>query len=99
MLDGVVKSKDDPNQLGTEITLIARIALHLSYSDLTTPARLQQLYDLMAWIALVIAVPRTFVSVPLLTNLLGKEYTKAGRILVWHIWSRSIVFVGIAFNQ
>jgi hypothetical protein len=29
--------KDDPNQLGTEITLIARIALHLSYSDLTTP--------------------------------------------------------------
>ena len=34
---GVVKSKDDPNQLGTEITLIARIALHLSYSDLTTP--------------------------------------------------------------
>jgi hypothetical protein len=34
---GVVKLKDDPNQLGTEITLIARIALHLSYSDLTTP--------------------------------------------------------------
>ncbi|MBE8995078.1 hypothetical protein [Microcystis aeruginosa] len=36
-IKGVVKSKDDPNQLGTEITLIARIALHLSYSDLTTP--------------------------------------------------------------
>ncbi|GCA89691.1 polysaccharide biosynthesis C-terminal domain-containing protein [Microcystis sp.] len=35
----------------------------------------------------------------MLTNLLGKEYTKAGRILVWHIWSRPIVFVGIAFNQ
>jgi hypothetical protein len=34
---GVVKLKDAPNQLGTEITLIARIALHLSYSDLTTP--------------------------------------------------------------
>jgi hypothetical protein len=33
---GVVKLKDDRNQLGTEITLIARIALHLSYSDLTT---------------------------------------------------------------
>jgi len=25
------------DQIGTEITLIARIALHLSYSDLTTP--------------------------------------------------------------
>ncbi len=34
---GVVKLKDDPNQMGTQITLIARIALHLSYSDLTTP--------------------------------------------------------------
>ena len=34
---GVVKLKDDLNQLGTEITWTARIALHLSYSDLTTP--------------------------------------------------------------
>ena len=50
---GVVKLKDDPNQLGTEITFtcpeptcpepsrrgrrVARIAWHLSYSDLTTP--------------------------------------------------------------
>jgi hypothetical protein len=37
ILFGVVKLKDDPNQPGTEITLIARIAWHLSYSDLTTP--------------------------------------------------------------
>ncbi|WP_170915557.1 hypothetical protein RVR34_02285 [Microcystis aeruginosa FBCC-A68] len=37
--NGVVKLKDDPNQLGTEITLIAGIALHLSYSDLTTPKK------------------------------------------------------------
>ncbi|GBE75643.1 hypothetical protein myaer87_28700 [Microcystis aeruginosa NIES-87] len=36
---GVVKLKDDPNQLGTQITLIARIALHLSHSDLTTPKK------------------------------------------------------------
>jgi len=38
---GVVKLKDAPNQLGTEITLIARIALHLSYSNLTTPQKLR----------------------------------------------------------
>jgi hypothetical protein len=37
---GVVKLKDDPNQMGTQITLIARIALHLSYSDLTTPIKM-----------------------------------------------------------
>jgi hypothetical protein len=34
---GVVKLKDEPNQMRTQITLIARIAFHLSYSDLTTP--------------------------------------------------------------
>lgn len=59
-------------------------------------ARLQQLYDLMAWIALAIAVPMTFVSVPLLTNLLGKEYTEAGAILAWHIWASPFVFLGVA---
>ena len=59
-------------------------------------ARLQQLYDLMAWIALAIAVPMTFVSVPLLTNLLGKEYTETGTILAWHIWASPFVFLGVA---
>jgi len=62
-------------------------------------ARLQQLYDLMAWIALAIAVPMTFVSVPLLTNLLGKEYTEAGQILAWHIWASPFVFLGVAQSQ
>jgi hypothetical protein len=44
---GVVKLKDDPNQLGTEITLIARIALHLSYSDLTTPILMNSEIDIL----------------------------------------------------
>ena len=59
-------------------------------------ARLQQLYDLMAWIALVIAVPMTFASVPLLTTLLGKEFAEAGQILAWHIWAGPFVFLGVA---
>jgi O-antigen/teichoic acid export membrane protein len=59
-------------------------------------ARLQQLYDLMAWIALVIAVPMTFASVPLLTTLLGKEFAEAGTILAWHIWAGPFVFLGVA---
>jgi O-antigen/teichoic acid export membrane protein len=59
-------------------------------------ARLQQLYDLMAWMALAIAIPMTFASVPLLTTLLGKEFAEAGQILAWHIWAGPFVFLGVA---
>jgi O-antigen/teichoic acid export membrane protein len=62
-------------------------------------ARLQQLYDLMAWIALAIAIPMTFASVPLLTTLLGKEFAEAGQILAWHIWASPFVFLGVAQSQ
>jgi O-antigen/teichoic acid export membrane protein len=59
-------------------------------------ARLQQLYDIVAWMALAIAIPMTFVSVPLLTTLLGKEFAEAGQILAWHIWAGPFVFLGVA---
>lgn len=62
-------------------------------------ARLQQLYDLMAWMALAIAIPMTFASVPLLTTLLGKEFAEAGQILAWHIWASPFVFLGVAQSQ
>lgn len=59
-------------------------------------ARLQQLYDIMAWIAILIAVSMNFFSLPLIVNLLGQEYAEAGRILAWHIWAGPFVFLGIA---
>jgi O-antigen/teichoic acid export membrane protein len=59
-------------------------------------ARLQQLYDLMAWISLAITIPMTIFSVPLMVTLLGKEYAEAGRILALHIWSAPFVFLGVA---
>jgi O-antigen/teichoic acid export membrane protein len=61
--------------------------------------RLQQLYDGMAWISLAIAVPMTFVAVPLMVTLLGQEYDESGRILAWHIWSGPFVFLGMARYQ
>jgi O-antigen/teichoic acid export membrane protein len=61
--------------------------------------KLQQLYDLMAWISLVIAIPMTFAAIPLMTTLLGEEYTKAGEILAWHIWGGPFVFLGVARSQ
>ncbi len=61
--------------------------------------RLQQLYDLMVAIAIVIAIPITFIAKPLLTYLLGAEYSTAGTILAWHIWAGVFVFLGVARSK
>lgn len=62
-------------------------------------SRLQQLYDLMAGMSLMVAIPMTFVSGSLITSLLGKEYVSAGTILALHIWSGPFVFLGVARSQ
>ncbi|MEM9273507.1 MAG: flippase, partial [Cyanobacteria bacterium P01_F01_bin.143] len=61
--------------------------------------KLQQLYDLMVAIALVIAIPITFFAKPCLIYLLGAEYTEAGTILAWHIWAGIFVFLGVARSK
>jgi O-antigen/teichoic acid export membrane protein len=62
-------------------------------------AKLQQLYDLLAWIALVIAIIMTFGAELLVKSLLGPEYLAAGKILVLHIWAGPFVFLGVARSQ
>jgi O-antigen/teichoic acid export membrane protein len=62
-------------------------------------AKLQQLYDLLAWIALAIAIVMTFGSGILVKVLLGQEYIAAGKILVLHIWAGPFVFLGVARSQ
>lgn len=61
--------------------------------------RLQQLYDLMAWISLSIAILFAFIAKPLVIRFLGSEYIKAGEILVWHIWAGPFVFLGVVRAQ
>ena len=61
--------------------------------------KLQQLYDLMAWISLAIVIPMTFFSETLTTVLLGEEYAKAGEILSLHIWASPFVFLGVARSK
>lgn len=58
--------------------------------------KIQQLYDLMAWLALGIAIPITFVADILATTLLGQEYVGVGSILALHIWASPFVFLGVA---
>ncbi len=61
--------------------------------------RLQQLFDLMAWISLSFAIVVTFVSNALIINLIGQDYASAGKILTLHIWASPFVFLGIAQSQ
>lgn len=57
--------------------------------------RLQYLYDIMAGLALVIALPMTFLSGIVIHLLFGEKYILAGSVLSVHIWAGVFVFVGV----
>jgi O-antigen/teichoic acid export membrane protein len=56
--------------------------------------RLQRLYDLMVWMAVAIAIPMTFMSDWIVTFLYGEAYSKAGDVLMIHIWAG--VFIALS---
>lgn len=58
--------------------------------------KMQQLYDFMSILSISVAIPITFTSNSILTNVLGSEYSKAGTILTLHIWSGVFIFWGVA---
>lgn len=70
-----------------------KISKELYYS------RLQKLYDLMAWMAMAIAIPMTFLSERLVQLLYGWQYSDAGGVLMLHIWSAVFVFLGVASSK
>ncbi len=58
--------------------------------------KIQQLYDLLALLSLCIAAVASVGSDFIISNLLGAEYSSAGKILTLHIWSGIFVFLGVA---
>jgi O-antigen/teichoic acid export membrane protein len=62
-------------------------------------SRIQKLYDLMAWMAIIIAIPMTFLSDWLVVILYGNEFSQAGSVLMIHIWSAVFVFLGVASSK
>lgn len=58
--------------------------------------RLQALFDLMTWIAIIIALPVTFFATPLVTMLFGADYSEAGGVLAIHVWATVFVYLGVA---
>jgi O-antigen/teichoic acid export membrane protein len=70
-----------------------KISKELYYS------RIQQLYDLMAWMAIAIAIPMTFLSDWVVHLLYGAQFSATGGVLMIHIWSAVFVFLGVASSK
>jgi len=61
--------------------------------------RFQKLYDILVMIALVVAIPVTFLADEIVEVLFGLEYVEAGTILSIHIWTALFVFLGVASGK
>ena len=61
--------------------------------------RLKQLIQVLVILALVIALPMTFLSGTIMTLLFGQGYAAAGSVLAIHIWASVFVFMGVATSS
>jgi len=61
--------------------------------------RLQKLYDVLAWIAIGISIPVSFLSVEIIQVLYGSKYLASAPILTIYIWAGTAVFLGVASSQ
>lgn len=58
--------------------------------------KLQKLYNLMVFLAFIVAIPTTFLSDWVIKNLYGADYSKAGTLLSVLIWAGLFVNLGVA---
>jgi O-antigen/teichoic acid export membrane protein len=61
--------------------------------------RMQKLYDILAWMAIAIAIPVTIFSNQIIQILFGNEFSSASPILTIYIWAGVAVFLGVASSQ
>lgn len=61
--------------------------------------RLRQLYSLMAWLAIGIALPLSIFSNAIIQILFGVKFAEAAPVLAIHLWASLAVFLGIASSQ
>ncbi len=61
--------------------------------------RLQQVFDLLFILALVVAIAITLIAKPLIDTMFGEEYQQSAPILVVHIWAALFIFMRAAFSK
>ena len=57
--------------------------------------RIEKFLRLLSWLAIVVAVPMSFLSGTIITLLFGKSYEASAAILAIHIWASIFVFMGV----
>lgn len=62
-------------------------------------SRFQKLYDLMFWLAFIIALPMTFLSTWVVEFLYGTQYFQTATVLMLHIWTGLFVFLGLPMSK
>jgi O-antigen/teichoic acid export membrane protein len=62
-------------------------------------ARLQQLYDFLAGLGLLLAVFFTLAADRVILIVFGSDYAAAGPILAVHIWAGVFIFLKVALNR
>ncbi|MCH7516532.1 MAG: flippase [Bacteroidetes bacterium] len=61
--------------------------------------RMQKLYDILAWMAIAIAVPVSIFSKDIINIIFGNEFQSAAPVLTIYIWAGVAVFLGVASSQ
>jgi O-antigen/teichoic acid export membrane protein len=60
---------------------------------------MQKLYDILAWMAIAIAVPVSIFSKDIINIIFGAEFQSAAPVLTIYIWAGVAVFLGVASSQ
>lgn len=61
--------------------------------------RLQQLFSLLTWIAILIAIPMSVFSYQIIHLFYGEKFTEASNVLEISIWASLFVFIGVGTSQ
>ena len=61
--------------------------------------RMQKLYDILAWMAISIAIPISIFSKDIVNIIFGNEFQSAAPVLTIYIWAGVAVFLGVASSQ
>lgn len=62
-------------------------------------SRIQRLYVLMTWMAIIIGLVVTFVGEALINLTFGEDYLDASAVLLVHVWAAIFVFIGVSFDK
>lgn len=61
--------------------------------------RVQNLYDLVFWLAIIVAIPISIFSKQIIIIIFGKEYQMAYKVLAIYVWQGIFVSLGVANSK